>query len=203
VPQKRGALTGHRFALVASVFAIILVPVYFGWRATGFDDASGAAGVTARVANSPAGTASMTFMAATGSSGPPPEVAAPDPTDVARSRSLAGAAGQTSVVRLNTAAAGHTVTLQVGQQLVVTLGPGWSRPRAQTPPSDAGSAIQPLRAAPAGPADPSASTVFTAVRVGHALVVAQGSAGSRYGVMVVVQPAPGQRAGPLPKSPIP
>ena len=107
--------------------------------------------------------------------------------------------------RLDAASSGQTQVLQVGQQLVVTLGPGWSRSRAQMPGDDVGSAIQPLRtdtaAGPPGSTAP--STVFTAVRVGEAVVAAQGSAGSQYAVSVVVQAVPGQPAGPLPKRPSP
>lgn len=92
------------------------------------------------------------------------------------------------------------VALQVGQQLVVTLGPGWSPPRAQTPASDAGAAIQPLRTeSTSGAADSAAgSTAFTAVRVGPAVVFAHASAGADFTITVVVQPVPGQGAGPLP-----
>lgn len=103
-------------------------------------------------------------------------------------------------VRLDAAAGGQTVALQVGQQLTVTLGPGWSPPRAQTPASDTGAAIQPVRTdSTLGAADPAAgSTVFTAVRVGQAVVFAQASTGVDFTMTVVVQPVPGQRAGPLP-----
>lgn len=103
-------------------------------------------------------------------------------------------------VQLDAAAGGQTVALQVGQQLMVTLGPGWSPPRAQTPASDIGATIQPLRTdSTLGAADPAVgSTVFTAVRVGQAVVSAHASTGADFTMTVVVQPVPGQRAGPLP-----
>ncbi len=95
------------------------------------------------------------------------------------------------------------VALQVGQQLVVTLGPGWSSPRAQTPAGDTGAAIQPLRTDSSSGASDSAagsvgSAVFTAVRVGQALVSAHASTGADFTMTVVVQPVPGQSGGPLP-----
>lgn len=106
-------------------------------------------------------------------------------------------------VQLDAAASNHMVALQVGQQLVVTLGPGWSPPRAQTPASDTGAAIQPLRAdTTSDPAHPTTgsggSTVFTAVRVGQAVVRARSTSGADFTVTVLVQPVPGERAGPLP-----
>ena len=86
---------------------------------------------------------------------------------------------------------------------MVTLGSGWSPPRAQTPVSDTGAAIQPLRTDSTSDASDSAagsvgSTVFTAVRVGQALVFAHASTGADFTITVVVQPVSGQRAGPLP-----
>lgn len=60
--------------------------------------------------------------------------------------------------------------------------------------------MQPLRTDSASVAsDPAAgSTMFTAVRVGQAVVRARSSAGADFEITVVVQPVPGQRAGPLP-----
>lgn len=157
----------------------------------------------------------------TGSSSPGPvsEQQVPGPSDASLGGVTGAPTGATlpgaGVVRLGLAAHGGTVKLQVGQQLVVTLGPSWTAPQAQTLASDAGAMLQPLRtdSATGFPASGTAATTFTAVRVGQAVVTAHTDAGclhtsprcappqTGFEVSVQVQPPPGQGGGALPMSP--
>ena len=198
-----GSLTARR-GFVGSLMAVVLVAGCFVlgasrlyWPVHAGDD--GAVGATSAQSEA----VSMGFMADAGHPVQTPEPSLLSRAATVRSSSLAAADVPAPPARLDEAALGQTQVLQVGQQLVVTLGPGWSRPRAQMPADDVGSAIQPLRTDTGPPGSTAPSTVFTAVRVGEAVVVAQGSAGSQYAVSVVVQPVPGQPAGPLPKRPSP
>lgn len=200
--QEAGYRTGGRVWIVP--LAVVLVPGCLVLGARRFDVATPGVDVVAVAANTgPVGGVRMGFVADAGGANHP---------DIGLSKLVAdnglasaGADVRTSEVRLDASAAGQTVLLQVGQQLVVTLGTGWSTPRANMPAADAGSAIQPLRTDTAAvpPHASSPSTVFTALRVGQAVVVAQSAAGSKFAISVVVQPGPGQQAGPLPKSPSP
>jgi len=112
-----------------------------------------------------------------------------------------------SVVRLGPEANGGATTLRVGQQLLVTLGASWTAPRAQTPASDLGATLQPLRTdtAVGFPGSGPATASFTAVRVGQAVVTAHTGAGTQgsFEVSVLVQPVSGRGAGPLPVTPPP
>ena len=193
MPHHGGFFTVRCCAAAGSVLAAaILVACCVAWSASGFG-----------------GLADGETPAAGGGGGPVGETIdlvrqgpGLDAQDGPESAGPASAAAdhRRMVVQVDAAAGGRTVALQVGQQLVVTLGPGWSLPRAQTPASDTGAAVQPLRTdSTLGAADPAAgSTVFTAVRVGQAVVFAQASTGADFTIAVVVQPVPGQRAGPLP-----
>ena len=155
-----------------------------------------------------------------GSLGPASSQQVPGPSDasqggVSSATTVGTLLPSAGVVRLGLAAHGGTVRLQVGQQLVVTLGPSWTAPQAQTPVSDAGAMLQPLRtdSATGFPAPGTAATTFTAVRVGPAVVSAHTDAGCRhtsprcalpqsdFQVSVQVQPPPGQGGGALPMSP--
>ena len=143
-----GSLTARR-GFVGSLMAVVLVAGCFVlgasrlyWPVHAGDD--GAVGATSAQSEA----VSMGFMADAGHPVQTPEPSLLSRAATVRSSSLAAADVPAPPARLDAAASGQTQVLQVGQQLVVTLGPGWSRPRAQTPPSDAGSAIQPLRTDP-------------------------------------------------------
>lgn len=106
------------------------------------------------------------------------------------------------------------MTLHVGDQLLVTLEPDWTPPRAQATAADPGPALHPLRTdgATGFPNGPATAT-FTAARVGDATVTARTDAAClhtvpqcmvaqlAFEVTVHVQPRPGTGAGPLPMTP--
>lgn len=126
-------------------------------------------GVGAGTASSLATAASMESMAHIGAAVSPREAAVGIGAGVAGPGSGAGGDVEQKAVQVDPAASGQKVTLHVGQQLVVTVSPGWNVPRAFSVSSDLGSAVQPLRIESDAslPGSPASIAVFRAVRVGR------------------------------------
>jgi hypothetical protein len=108
---------------------------------------------------------------------------------------------------------GRSVTLQVGQTLVVSLPAGWTAPAAGPAQTDTAPSLQPLRTdvARGFPVGGQSYSRFTAIRVGMAVVSANTDATclhmtprcaipqQLFELHVIVHPVPGGGGGPLPK----
>lgn len=176
-----------------------------GGASQGASGSTGSTGSTKASAPAPPGPAATTA--------PLPGAA---PSSQPSSQPSFGTGRSPDVVRIGLEASGRTLTLHVGQRLVVSLPVQWTAPVAQAAPTDPTRALVPLRtdSATGFPAAGPAVASFTATRVGTAVVTARTDAAclhetptcllpqQLFTVRVEVRPVPGQGAGPLPMGPV-
>lgn len=136
------------------------------------------------------------------------------PGSIAPSPPASGAQPSAPAVHLDLQASGSVVTVQVGQQIVISLPTGWTAPVPRSPASDLTPALVPLRtdAATGYPEPGPAGATFTATRAGSAVISARTDAAclhqtpvcalpqQAFEVVVNVKPVPGHGAGPVPRA---
>jgi hypothetical protein len=128
------------------------------------------------------------------------------------SKGATSAPSEPGVAHAGLAANGTTVLVHVGGRLVVDLPEHWTAPAARASDASVTASLQPLQRSRAHgfPLPGPASTTFTAVRVGWAVVSAETDYACLHAVpasalpqqlftmTVQVLPRPGEPAGPLP-----